>query len=56
MKRKNVILKIKLTIQNENTSKRKMWRERQNNEQETKTFAGLVTYRRLDNVQIQETF
>ena len=34
--------------------KRKMWRERQMEDQEISSFACLVTWRRLDNVQIKQ--
>ena len=33
-----------------------MWRERQIKDQETSSFACLVTWRRLDNVQIKQMF
>ena len=55
MKYENVILTLDFMLQDENIWKRKMWRERQNVYQETLSFACLVTWRRLDNVQIKQT-
>ena len=55
MKYQNVILTLHLTIQDENTWKRKMWRYRLNKDQETPIFSCLVIWRRLDNVQIKQT-
>ena len=53
MNYKNVILTLNFTLQNENIWKRKMWRLRQNKDQETLSFPCLVIWRRLDNVQIK---
>ena len=55
MKYQNVILTLHFTLQVENIWKRKMWRERQNKDQETLSFVWLVIWRRLDNVQIKQT-
>ena len=43
MKYQNVILTLYFTLQDENIWKRKMWRERQIEDQETSSFACLVT-------------
>ena len=42
-------------LQDENIWKRKMWRERQIEDQETSFFACYVTWGRLDNMQIKQT-
>ena len=55
MKYENVILTLDFTLQDENIWKRKMWRERQIEDLETSSFACLVTWRRLENVQIKQT-
>ena len=55
MKCENVILTLDFTLQYENIWKRKMWRERQNEDQESSSFACLVTWRRLYNVRIKRT-
>ena len=55
MKYQNVILTLYFTLQDENIWKRKMWRYRQNKDQETPSFPCLVIWRRLDNVQIKQT-
>ena len=55
MKYQNVILTLHFTLQDENIWKRKMWHEHQNKDQETLSFAYLVIWRRLDNVQIKQT-
>ena len=52
MKYQNVILTLHFTLQDENILKCKMWRYRQNKDQETPSFPCLVIWRRLDNVQI----
>ena len=54
MKYQNVILMLHFTLQDENIWKRKMWRYRQNKDQETPYFPCLVIWRRLDNVQIKQ--
>ena len=51
----NVILTLHFTLQVENLWERKMWRQRQNKDQETPSFPCLVILRRLDNVQINKT-
>ena len=55
MKNQNVILTLHFTLQVENLWERKMWRQRQNKDQETPSFPCLVIWRRLDNVQIKQT-
>ena len=55
MKYQNVILTLHFTLQDENIQKRKMWRKRQNKDQETLSFPCLVIWRRLDNLQIKQT-
>ena len=55
MKYHNVILMLHFTPQDENIWKRRMWRERQNKDQEPPSFPCLVTWRRLDYVQIKQT-
>ena len=55
MKYQNVILTLQFTLQDENIWKRKMWRSRQNKDQETPSFPWFVFWRRLDNVQIKQT-
>ena len=55
MQYQNVILTLHFTLQNKNIRKRKKRRERQNKDQETLSFACLVIWRRLDNVQKKQT-
>ena len=55
MKYQNVSLTLHFTLQVENIWERKMWRQRQNKDQETLSFPCLVIWRRLDNVQIKQT-
>ena len=55
MKYQNVILTLHFTLPDENIWKRKMWRYRQNKDQETPYFPCLVIWRLLDNVQIKQT-
>ena len=55
MKYQNVILTLHFTLQDEDIWKRKMWRYRQNKDQETPSFPCLVIWCRLDNVQIKQT-
>ena len=55
MKYQNVILTLDFTLQDENIWKRKMWCERQIEDQEISSFACLITWYRLDNVHIKQT-
>ena len=55
MEYQNAILTLHFTLQEENIWKRKIWRYRQNKDQENPSFPCLVIWRRLDNVQIKET-
>ena len=55
MKYQNVILTLHFTLQVENLWERKMWRQRQNKDQETLSFPCLVIWRRLDSVKIKQT-
>ena len=54
MKHQNVILTLDFTLQDENIWKHKMWRERQIEDQETLSFAWLVAWCWLNNVQIKQ--
>ena len=55
MKYQNVILTQDFTLPDKRIWKRKMWRERQIEYQETSSFACLVIWRRLDDVQMKQT-
>ena len=56
MKYQNVILTLDFMLHDDNIWKRKTWRERQIEDQETSSFTCLVKWGRMDNVQIKLTF